>query len=75
MTVDLGYAANFATLRDNKAFINISDISSIGLSNIRTGYFPILFSLNDGIAKSVFKSTFFILAAPALPKETEQVVP
>ena len=68
LTVDLGYAANFATLRDGKAFIDISDISSLGLSNIRPGYFHIVFTLDDGNSKSVFKSMLFILAAPALPK-------
>ena len=68
ITVDLGFAANFATLREGKAFIDISDISSLGLSKIRSGFFPIVFTLDDGIAKSVFKSMLFILAAPASPK-------
>ncbi len=56
LTVDLGYAANFATLRENKAFIDISDISTLGLSNIRPGYFPIVFTLDDGKIKSILKS-------------------
>ena len=70
LTVDLGYAADFATLRENKLFIDISDISSLGLSRIHPGYFPIVFTLDDGISKSVFKSMLFIFDAPALPKET-----
>ena len=64
LSIDFGYAANFATLRDNKAFIDISDISSAGSSNIRPGFYPIIYMLEDGIAKSVFKSVLFILAAP-----------
>ena len=75
ITVDLGFAANFATLRDGKAFIDISDISSLGLSNIRPGYFHIVFTLDDGNSKSVFKSMLFILAAPDLPKLNELAVP
>ena len=75
LSVDLGYAANFATLREGKAFIDISDISSLGLSNIRAGYFPVVFTLDDGIANSVFKTMLFILAAPALPKDKELIAP
>jgi hypothetical protein len=60
-------------LRENKAFIDISDISSLRLSKIRPNFFPIFFTLDDGIEKSVFKSMLFILAAPALLKETELV--
>ena len=67
LTVDLGYAANFVILRDGNAFIEISDISSLKLSKIRPGFFPIVFTLEDGITKSVFRSMLFILAAPALP--------
>ena len=74
LTVDLGYAANFASLRENKLFIDINDISSLGLNSISPGYFPIVFTLFDGISKSVFKSMLFIFDAPALPKETEPVV-
>ena len=73
--MELGDAANFATLRDGKAFIDISDISTLGLSNIRTGYFSIMFSLNDGINDVVFRSMLFILAAPDLPKLNELAVP
>ena len=75
LSVNLGNAANFATLREGKAFIDISDISSLGLSNIRAGYFPVVFTLDDGIAKSVFKTMLFILAAPALPKDKELIAP
>jgi hypothetical protein len=71
LTVDFSYAANFATLRDKNTFIDISDISSLGLSKIRPGYFHIFFTLDDSKEKSVFKSIFFILAAPALPEENK----
>jgi hypothetical protein len=60
-------------LRDNKAYIDISDISSVGSSKIRPGFFPIFYMLEDGIAKSVFKSMLFIHAVPVETKETEPV--
>ena len=75
LTVDLADAANFATLRADKTFIDISDISSLGLSKIRPGYFPIMFTLDDGNAKSVFKSKLFIFEAQDLIKDTDPVVP
>jgi hypothetical protein len=75
LTVDLADAANFATLRADKTFFDISDISSLGLSKIRPGYFPIFFILDDGNAKSVFKSKLFIFEAQDLIKDTDPVVP
>jgi hypothetical protein len=62
-------------LRDNKAFIDISDISSMGLSKIRPGFFPIIFTLDDGIAKNEFKSMLFILSALVELKDIETVAP
>jgi hypothetical protein len=74
-TADFGYAANFMTLRSDKLYLDIADISSLGISSIRPGYYPLILTLDDGKDKTVYKTILFIIAAPILPPEPEPKKP
>ena len=74
-TADFGYAANFMTLRSDKLYLDIADISSLGISNIRQGYYPLILTSDDGKDKTVYKTILFIIAAPILPPEPEPKKP
>ena len=69
LTFDFGSAANFVTLNseNDNNYIEISDISSLGLTNIRPGYFPLKLNLDDGKDKVDYKTILLIIAAPEIP--------
>ena len=52
LTADFSSAANFMQLRSDKLYIDIADISTLRVSNIRPGYYPIIFTLDDNKDKT-----------------------